>query len=186
MKKKDNYTTPLNSFFLKKHLAKFALTACMVLSAYIVHTQTQAETDPNPGMEMVRPKQSLLQSQNVTFAPPSPCEVPTRLSQTTTQNVIPANTLACARIISGETVRPHTINSYFRVFNLTDPFTVSAVEVGIGRAITHSGSQPITIKLHQHTGAAFPAGTLTQIASASSYTEECDKINNVSKSNNPF
>ena len=170
MKKRNYYPVQLNSFSFKKHLAKIALTAFVVLWAFIAHTQTiqtAIETDSEPLTQMVRPKQSQVPPQNALLAPPpSPCEVPTTLSQTTTQNIIPFNTLACVWVVDGETVRSHTANSYWRVFNLTDPFIVSAVEVGIGRAITTSGSQPITIKLYQHTGAAFPGGTLTPIATA--------------------
>ena len=121
MKKRNYYTIQLNSFSFKKHLAKIALTAFMVLWAFIAHTQTiqtAIETDSEPLTQMVRPKQSQVPPQNALLAPPpSPCEVPTTLSQTTTQNIIPFNTLACVWVVDGETARSHTANSYWRVFN---------------------------------------------------------------------
>ncbi len=63
----------------------------------------------------------------------------------------------------------HTDNSYFRAFSLgafPQGFTACAVEFGIEQADAGGVDQPITVRLYSNTGGAFPAGTRTQVGTA--------------------
>jgi subtilisin-like proprotein convertase family protein len=61
----------------------------------------------------------------------------------------------------------HTDNSYWRAYNLSasalpGPLNIDKVTFGIQQA--NGGAQNVTVRLYNQTGAAFPGGTRTQIA----------------------
>jgi uncharacterized repeat protein (TIGR01451 family) len=93
-------------------------------------------------------------------------DCPFVLTHSSSQTITPSNSVHCG---SGGI---HADNSYWRAFNLndfgvspTDPYQVTSVSFGIERANAPSGSQPVTVRLHANNGTAFPAGTLTLLAS---------------------
>ena len=88
------------------------------------------------------------------------------LSQSVSNTIASPNTVACGNSTTGFTRE----NTYWRAFNLatqgvTTSFSAQSVTIGIERAQATGGSQTITVKLYTNTGAAFPGGTRTEIAS---------------------
>lgn len=75
------------------------------------------------------------------------------ITHSLTQAITPLNSVAC------NTGGVHTENSYYRTFDLgffgiTDPFDITAVEIGIERAIGAVGSggtQPLTVNIYSNT-----------------------------------
>jgi len=81
-----------------------------------------------------------------------------------------SNTIAALNGVSCGTAGLNTaINSFWRVYNLnafpavTGAFTINSVNFGIEQL--SGGTQLFTVRLYNQTGAAFPGGTRTQIAS---------------------
>jgi hypothetical protein len=86
------------------------------------------------------------------------------LTQSVAQNIVPGNSVSCN---SDGTV--HVENSYYRAYNLSAfpaGFNVCAIEFGIQSAVGAGGLQPLTLRVYSNSGAAFPAGTATLIASS--------------------
>jgi hypothetical protein len=86
------------------------------------------------------------------------------LTQSAAQNIVPGNSVNCN---SDGTV--HVENSYYRAYNLSAfpaGFNVCAIEFGIQSAVSTSGFQPVTLRVYSNSGAAFPAGTATLIATS--------------------
>ncbi|HEY1015662.1 MAG TPA: putative Ig domain-containing protein [Herpetosiphonaceae bacterium] len=86
---------------------------------------------------------------------PAPDLGGTVISQSTSQTILAQNSISCNQ--NGL----HTDNSYFRAYDLSafginGDFAITAVQIGIERAQTPSGGQPVTIRLYN--AAAFPAG----------------------------
>jgi hypothetical protein len=75
------------------------------------------------------------------------------ITHSTNQTITSENSVAC-RYSSGY----HTDNSYFRVFNLQDDFSINKdfnvthLEIGIELAHAASGFQPVTVRLHTLNG----------------------------------
>ncbi len=86
------------------------------------------------------------------------------LTQSTAQNIVPGNSVNCN---SDGTV--HVENSYYRAYDLAafpTGFNVCAIEFGIQSAAGSGGLQPLSLRVYSNSGAAFPAGTATLIASS--------------------
>lgn len=82
----------------------------------------------------------------------------TTLTQSTAQTITPLNSVSCNNGVG------HTDNSYFRAFPssvIPTGFAVCSVQVGVEQATpgTQGGTQPVTVNIYSHTGAAFPLGT---------------------------
>lgn len=82
-----------------------------------------------------------------------------------------SNTITSLNSISCNAAGLHTDNSYWRAINLTPlnltgSLTINNVSFGIelANAAGTGTTQPITVRLYTQTGAAFPGGTRTQIA----------------------
>lgn len=97
---------------------------------------------------------------------------PVQLQQTTSNAITPQNSVSC------NAGGIHTDNSYFRAYSLASypaGFDVCAVTVGIETAASGlqanrpaggGPGQPLTVRLYSNVGGAFPAGTRTQVGSA--------------------
>jgi subtilisin-like proprotein convertase family protein len=94
---------------------------------------------------------------------------PLTLTQTTGLTMIANSLIGCA----GGNPRTHTDNSYWRVYDLaplgipTPTFSINSIQLGVqlANAAGVGTTQPITVRLYTQTGAAFPGGTRTQVAS---------------------
>lgn len=96
---------------------------------------------------------------------------PVQLQQTTSNAITPLNSVSC------NAGGIHTDNSYFRAYSLASypaGFDVCSVTVGIETAASGlktnqpagGPGQPLTVRLYSNVGGAFPAGTRTQVGSA--------------------
>jgi hypothetical protein len=88
---------------------------------------------------------------------------PTEITHSTTQDIISANSIACADM-TGFTFENH----YTRAFELTSfgingAFAVCEVEVAVEAALSINESQPLTVALYWTESGTFPGGTLTPI-----------------------
>lgn len=85
------------------------------------------------------------------------------LTQSTSQAITAGNSVAC------NAGGIHTDNSYFRAYDVSGFATgldICEIEVGVEEATAGSGgTQPITVNVYSHSGAAFPGGTLTLLGS---------------------
>ncbi len=102
-------------------------------------------------------------SNGITMTVTTPCASPTTLTQSTSQNVVAFNSISCNDV---QTL--HENNSYWRAFNLTNAFDVSAVEIGVetAKAGGTATTQPMTVRIYNNTGGAFPAGTRNLVGTA--------------------
>jgi hypothetical protein len=99
-------------------------------------------------------------------APPSTQTI--TLSQTGSQVVEPASSIACAENDGAGGIVATRENSYYRVFRLADfgvnrPFTPTMVTFGVEQATSLGGTQPVQVKLYTLSGALSTAN-LTPIA----------------------
>lgn len=93
---------------------------------------------------------------------------PVTLTQSTSNAITAGNSVSCN---SGGI---HTDNSYFRAYSLGafNGFDVCGVTVGIEEATSglvraaEGTGQPVTVRLYSNVGGAFPAGTRTQVGTA--------------------
>ncbi len=88
------------------------------------------------------------------------------LTQNPNEVPTPANSVRCQTMAGIP-----TDNSYFRAFNLgTFPqgFTACSIEVGVETADAPGvgTTQPLTVRIYSNTGGVFPAGTRTQVGTA--------------------
>lgn len=84
------------------------------------------------------------------------------LTQSTSQAITAGNSVSCN---SGGI---HTDNSYFRAYDVSAFATgldICEIEVGVEEATSGGATQPITVNVYSHSGAAFPGGTLTLLGS---------------------
>ncbi len=88
--------------------------------------------------------------------------IPATANCSSSNTVTTGNSVACTY---GAPNFYHAANSYWRAFPLAlaGPFTVNSVTFGVERSVTPT-TQPIIVRLYTNTGAAFPGGTLTQVA----------------------
>jgi hypothetical protein len=86
------------------------------------------------------------------------------LTQNAVQTIDPGNSVSCN--VDGMV---HVENSYYRAYGLASfplGFDVCSVEVGVDRALAGGSTQPVTVNVYANSGAAFPAGSATLIASS--------------------
>ena len=93
---------------------------------------------------------------------------PTSITESTTQNIISGNSIACSDQTSGFTFENH----YWRAFDLptfgiNGEFEVCEVQIAVEAAVSIAGTQPLSVSLYSTTVGTFPAGTLTPIGNAS-------------------
>ena len=84
------------------------------------------------------------------------------ITQSTSQAITPGNSVSC------NTGGIHADNSYFRAYDVSGFATgldICEIEVGVEEATSGGATQPITVTVYSHSGAAFPAGTLTSLGS---------------------
>ncbi len=101
-------------------------------------------------------------------APPGPdaMPVPVTLSQSTSQEITPLNSVACVEEDdAGNPVR-HRANSYWRVFPTEGRVEVEQVSVGIESAADAGGTQPLSVRIHQLAGNDLELDRLTLVGSA--------------------
>ena len=90
------------------------------------------------------------------------------LNQSTAQTVVTGSSVSCN---GGAPGFLHTDNSYFRAFSLgafPSGFSACGVRLGIetANAAGVGTTQPLTVRIYSNTGGAFPAGTRTQVGTA--------------------
>ena len=85
---------------------------------------------------------------------------PPIITQSTSQTIVTSNSVSCNNGTG------HTDNSYWRAFNMGTfvggaAYNVTSVSFGVESA---NNTQPVTVRLYTNSGAPFPGGTRTQIA----------------------
>jgi len=85
---------------------------------------------------------------------------PPVITQSSTQTITTGNSVSCNNGVG------HTDNSYWRAFNMLTAvggaaYNVTSVDFGVESA---NNTQPVTVRLYTNSGAPFPGGTRTQIA----------------------
>jgi subtilisin-like proprotein convertase family protein len=88
---------------------------------------------------------------------------PPVITHSSSQAITALNSVSCNNA-SG-----HADNSYWRAFNMatftgSQQYDVTSVSFGVEEATGAGGTQPVTVRLYTNSGAAFPGGTRTQIA----------------------
>ena len=109
----------------------------------------------------------------VTPPPGTPTPTPTpggncppTITQSTSQAIVDGNSVACNNGFGT------TENHYWRAFNMSDftggqEYDVTSVSFGIESAVSGTGTgQPLTVNLYVESGAPFPNGTRTKIATS--------------------
>ena len=87
---------------------------------------------------------------------------PVSVTQSSSNAITAGNSVSCGTAVTT------SINSFWRAYNLsafpilTGNFTINTVTFGI--ELASGGPQNVTVRLYNQTGAAFPGGTRTQIA----------------------
>src|SRR5436190_15908292 len=103
-----------------------------------------------------------------TVAPDGVC--PSTITQSVSQEIVSGNSVAC----NNGTATAQ--NSYWRAFDMTTftggaQYDISSVSFGIESAVSGSGTgQPITVNLYTNSGAPFPGGTRTLLATTDPLT----------------
>ncbi len=99
--------------------------------------------------------------------PASPTGVcPSTITESTSQAIVDGNSVACNDGVG------HTDNSYWRAFDMAtftggQEYDVTSVSFGIESATSGSGTgQPVTVNLYIESGAPFPTGTRTLLATS--------------------
>ena len=91
---------------------------------------------------------------------------PATITQSTSQAIVDGNSVACNNGFGT------TENHYWRAFNMSDftggqEYDVTSVSFGIESAVSGTGTgQPLTVNLYVESGAPFPNGTRTKIATS--------------------
>jgi hypothetical protein len=99
--------------------------------------------------------------------PPGPdaMPAPVTLSQSTSEEITPLNSVACVEEdADGNPVR-HRRNRYYRVFETEGRIEVEQVSVGIESAADAAGAQPMTVRIHQLAGNDLDVERLTEVGS---------------------
>ena len=95
---------------------------------------------------------------------------PPTITESTSQDITSLNSVACNDNATGFTVENH----YWRAFDMSTftgglEYDITAVSFGIEQATSGSGTgQPLTVNLYTNSGAPFPGGTLTLLATSGS------------------
>ncbi len=154
----------------------WCLLCCMVLASvglFAPVTRTDAsssyrETPANPSRPRITENASRLTSSrgipaNALHSAPAPAGN-LFITHSTTQNITALNSVAC------NNGGIHTINSYYRVFDLvtefgiTDPIQVDELSFGVEQAASGAGTQTVIVRLYTLSG-PFILANLTQIGS---------------------
>src|SRR4029079_3956330 len=95
-----------------------------------------------------------------TPAPSATPSCPPTITQSSSQAIETGNSVSCNNGVG------HTDNSYWRAFNMITAvggaaYNVTSVDFGLESA---NNTQPVTVRLYTNSGAPFPGGTRTQIA----------------------
>jgi hypothetical protein len=96
---------------------------------------------------------------------------PPTITHSTSQTIVQFNSASCN---NGPPNFNHTDNSYWRAFDMNtftggQQYDVTDVSFGVEQATSASGTgQPVTVNLYTNSGAPFPDGTLTLLASTGS------------------
>jgi subtilisin family serine protease len=96
---------------------------------------------------------------------------PPTITHSTSQTIVQFNSASCN---NGPPDFNHTDNSYWRAFDMNtftsgQEYNVTSVSFGVEQATSGSGTgQPVTVNLYTNSGAPFPGGTLTLLASTGS------------------
>src|SRR6266513_4176266 len=91
---------------------------------------------------------------------------PSTITESTSQAIVDGNSVACNDGVG------HTDNSYWRAFDMAtftggQEYDVTSVSFGIESATSGSGTgQPVTVNLYIESGAPFPTGTRTLLATS--------------------
>ncbi len=101
---------------------------------------------------------------------PAPLGVicPPTITESTSQEIVEGNSISCNNGIG------HADNSYWRAFDMNtftggQEYDITSVEFGIESAVSGSGTgQPVTVNLYTNSGAPFPAGARTLLATSGS------------------
>jgi subtilisin family serine protease len=95
---------------------------------------------------------------------------PPVITESTSQDITSGNSVACNDNTTGFTVENH----YWRAFDMSTftgglEYDITAISFGIEQATSGSGTgQPLTVNLYTNSGAPFPGGTLTLLATSGS------------------
>ena len=95
---------------------------------------------------------------------------PATITESSSQALIAGNSVACNDNTTGFTVENH----YWRAFNMStftggQAYNITSVSFGIEQATSGSGTgQPVTVNLYTNSGAPFPGGTRTLLATSGS------------------
>jgi hypothetical protein len=95
---------------------------------------------------------------------------PATITESSSQALTAGNSVACNDNTTGFTVENH----YWRAFNMTtftggQAYNITSVSFGIEQATSGSGTgQPVTVNLYTNSGAPFPGGTRTLLATSGS------------------
>jgi len=93
---------------------------------------------------------------------------PPTITESTSQDITSGNSVACNDNTTGFTVENH----YWRAFDMGTftgglEYDITAISFGIEQATSGSGTgQPVTVNLYTNSGAPFPGGTLTLLATS--------------------
>ena len=95
---------------------------------------------------------------------------PPVITESTSQDITSGNSVACNDNTTGFTVENH----YWRAFDMSTftggvAYSITSVSFGIEQATSGSGTgQPVTVNLYTNSGAPFPGGTRTLLATSGS------------------
>ncbi|HEU0274383.1 MAG TPA: S8 family serine peptidase [Candidatus Udaeobacter sp.] len=93
---------------------------------------------------------------------------PPVITESTSQDIVSGNSVACNDNNTGFTVENH----YWRAFDMASftggaEYDITSISFGIEQASSGSGTgQPVTVNLYTNSGAPFPGGTLTLLATS--------------------
>ena len=96
---------------------------------------------------------------------------PPTITHSTSQTIVQFNSASCN---NGPPNFNHTDNSYWRAFDMNtftggQQYDITSLSFGIEQATSGSGTgQPVTVNLYTNSGAPFPNGTLTLLATSGS------------------
>ena len=104
------------------------------------------------------------------LVPPAPVGVicPPTITESTSQAIVEGNSVSCNNGVG------HADNSYWRAFDMNtftggQEYDITSIEFGIESAVSGSGTgQPVTVNLYTNSGAPFPGGTRTLLATSGS------------------
>lgn len=155
-----------------RHLCLWTLTIAIGLGTFIFYphsASTNVALNPAeaPPPEIVRTEATFSTSGTardpVFYSPPAPLGN-LFITHSTTQNITALNSVSC------NNGGLHTLNSYYRVFDLvgefgiTDPIQVDELSFGVEQALGNGGTQLVIVRLYTLSG-PFILANLTQLGS---------------------